>query len=156
MLAVCAVCALIPTGCGRSKTPPNGEATTREEQEKADVDFEVTGGHGKSAKFSHQSGGEVRLPDEFPKDIPTYPGAKATTATVVVEAVNVSFTTADPVNKIVKFYEDAMKKQGWTRETGFNTGEASLLCFKKDKRNAMIKLNRHEKETTIAVASLGK
>lgn len=51
----------------------------------------------------------VKLPDDFPQDIPIYPEAKL----VQVEPKKVDFTSSDPVNLIVSFYEQQLTEKQW-------------------------------------------
>lgn len=75
----------------------------------------------KQVEISDESGklviGEgVKLTEDFPKDIPVYPKAKITSVFDSKEGMvgsGLTQETVDGIDKIVSWYRDECKKQGW-------------------------------------------
>jgi hypothetical protein len=78
-----------------------------------------------SMKFTNEEGTVTTgnaLPDDWPKDIPTYPGATiqfSGTANPDNEAPGMAtmMTTADSADAVATFYQTAMKNGGWKIES---------------------------------------
>ena len=85
------------------------------------------------------SGGEnVSLPDNFPKDVPVYKGAKVLTSISSKEGMSVTLQTTDAVAKVAEFYKTQMAAQGWQSEASLDTGHQTMLNYKKEARTAAV------------------
>jgi len=77
------------------------------------------------------------LPDNFPADVPQYPGAKVETArsTEGMPGVSVSLSVPDPAEKVIAFYSDSFAAQGWATDLR-RTPEGSAVFAEKENRSA--------------------
>src|SRR3989304_4813054 len=102
------------TGCGQrttTYTDPDGEKATVTQKGDA-VDIQISGDKGEQVQFSSSEKG-VSLPENFPKDAPTYPGATATM--IATASADASFRAYEATLK--KGRKDGkgrqLKEQGW-------------------------------------------
>lgn len=59
--------------------------------------------------------GNASLPSTFPKDVPIYPGSKATVAVMTKDNdYGATLTTEDSVEKVNSYYKGELFKLGWT------------------------------------------
>ncbi|MBI5093027.1 MAG: hypothetical protein HZB26_11390 [Candidatus Hydrogenedentes bacterium] len=107
------------------------------------------------------SGENAKVPDDFPKDIPLYPGAKPATVTSSSEKMEfmLTFTTKDPVEKVGEHFKKEVTAQGWTEGMVMNTpGEQAtqMLNYTKGGRSLMVVISKQSDDTTIQVTTSGK
>lgn len=106
---------------------------------------------------------DSKLPEDFPKDVPIYKGAKVKGSisaqgaqsargadmTVVLEA-KVGFDT------VASYYMKAMPAEGWKEVSKFEGGEgasrAGIYGYEKGGRRATISISRDEKDTEAKVS----
>ena len=137
--------ALFSMGCGRSKTStgPDGETTTV--TKKGDnVDVTFTGKNDDKLQITSSEKG-VALPDNFPKDAPIYPDAKATMSTTIPNGFMVMLETNDSLEQVKEFYEDKLKLEGWETETSLNLPQNTTLANKKDARTLTLTISAGDK-----------
>lgn len=109
-----------------------------------------------SMKFTNEEGTVTTgnaLPDDWPKDIPTYPGATiqfSGTANPDNEAPGMAtmMTTADSADAVATFYQTAMKNGGWKIESTMKMGEGTILVGSKDTRNLSIAIGSYDNSQT--------
>jgi len=80
------------------------------------------------------TGANAKLPDDFPKDIPQYPGMKLDMVHAMGDSVTVQATTSDALDKVGAFYKKECVAQGWTEQMSMNQpGEEAMqmLTFEK-------------------------
>lgn len=59
---------------------------------------------------------EATLPENYPSDIPVYPGAEVVYSVVKDgDGSNVTFRTSDSLAEVVDFYEAQLASQGWSK-----------------------------------------
>lgn len=63
-------------------------------------------------------GEDLKLPKDFPGDVPIYGGAKISAVSTNKNegSANVTLTSEDAKDKVLKWYEDKMKSDGWEEE----------------------------------------
>ena len=159
-LMLVAAVALVCFGCGRRKAE---EALAEKIVENAiegasggETDVDLSGDtvtvKSKEGTMVMSGGGNVSLPDKFPKDVPVYKGAKVITSMSAKDGMSVTLQTADPLAKVGEFYKSRMDAQGWESETSLNTGNQTILGFKKESRSAsVIMMASKEGGTTISL-----
>lgn len=103
--------------------------------------------------------GTDKLPDAFPKDFPLYRGAKVAgsmsgSQTGEGSGFWVTLATADDVDKVVAYYNDALKTSGWEVTSTFNAGGVSTIGVKKATLEGAVTVSSGEEqdETTIVIA----
>jgi hypothetical protein len=97
----------------------------------------------------------------LPSWLPTYPGATPR-ATFSMQggsdsSAAVSFTTKDPVDKVLKFYEDGLKKAGLTtnssilNQDGKASGGVVTAESPDDKKNVVVNLATGDEGVTVGI-----
>ncbi|MFH1078089.1 MAG: hypothetical protein V1745_02285 [Patescibacteria group bacterium] len=85
-------------------------------------------------------GEDVKLPDDFPSDMPMYPGAKLTGVTLSrTDGISgwVTMTTADEIKKVVDWFAEEMKGKGWTTESSMTVNGSEYRSWKKDETTTL-------------------
>lgn len=54
-----------------------------------------------------------QLPEDFPEDVPVYPGMAAPDVTRLGDGFEVSGATGDSLEQVHAFYTDSLEKHGW-------------------------------------------
>jgi hypothetical protein len=113
-------------GCRRSTTVgPKGEkVTVTKGAEGAEVAFK--GINGEDVRSSTSKRG-VALPADFPTDIAIYPKATPMTVAIVGKETTVILTTPDSREKVVAFYKDKMKQNGWKSQSSTDMPQISMF-----------------------------
>jgi len=97
-----------------------------------------------SAPITSTTKGPVgRLPDNWPADVPIYPGATLGASEVSTRGTSVTMQTKDGPEKVAAFYESSLT--GMTKGQEIGTGPLKTVSFKDDKRSV----------TVMAMASSG-
>jgi len=108
------------------------------------------------------AGAGVKLPDWFP----SYPSANAEVAYSAAgkdgEGGSFGFSTTDPINQVVKFYEDSLKEAGLeiTANTVQQNGEVSIHSLvgedKSKKRTAFVNAFSEKGQTRVTIVFASK
>lgn len=105
-------------------------------------------------------GGEVKLTEDFPKDIPVYPKAKITSVFDSKEgqiASGLTQESMDGVDKIVNWYREEGKKQGWTLLGEDRLSETmASITFKKGTRIGGLSVIKGEDGKVLISFSTGE
>lgn len=90
---------------------------------------------GKGGKATY--GEAAKLPDNWPDDVPAYPGGKLATAMSTPQMVTGSFTTSDSPEAAIAFYKS--KLTTWKKVSELDQGPTSkILTLAKDKRHCTV------------------
>lgn len=92
----------------------------------------------RSEDGSASIGGEAKIPSDFPKDVPVYPGSKVTFA-VKTEGKNfsVAVLTKDDVAKVMDYYKRELAAKGWN-----STDDSLEITFEGGSSKSYSKENR--------------
>lgn len=137
-------------GCGRKTTHKTQDGEVTIDQKSGQVTYEGTSKEGKVKIASSENG--VSLPDNFPKDVPIYQGATVQMAVTQGNTMVVHLQTTASVADGLKYYQNALKEQGWAIETTMNMGDSSMLSAKKEKRQCAIVIHKQDKGSLIQVS----
>jgi hypothetical protein len=74
------------------------------------------------------NGGGTKLPDNWPQDVPLYPGSKVTMSMSNPTQQMLSLETADSPEKAIEFYKG--KLSAMKQEAAMNTEQQSMLYYK--------------------------
>jgi hypothetical protein len=110
----------------------------------------------KSADGSVYVGGEgVKLPDDFPKDIPIYPGSKIVSAVSAARTETsghmATFQTSDAPEKIAAFYKSKFSAWQVKMEMASGGGKVLLLQSADGKRSITVVANPSGGLTTVTL-----
>lgn len=139
--ALLAGCLLFGAACSRSHTVTTKDGkVTYQEKGKDAGSVTVTGKDGKTATLSYNQG---KLPDDYPKDVPVYSGAKVVMAQSYSEknARNLMLETADSANQVADFYKKELERNGWTTETTVSTPAMNMLGASKAGKQVSIQIS---------------
>jgi hypothetical protein len=116
-------------GCKRSTTVgPKGEKGTVTKGAEDTVNFK--GMNGEDVRSSTSKRG-VALPADFPSDIAIYPKATPMTVATIGKETTVILTTPDSREKVVAFYKDKMKQNGWKSQSSTDMPQISMFQSEK-------------------------
>jgi hypothetical protein len=137
-------------GCRKSTsyTAKDGTKATVTQSGKS-TEVTIQGKDGTKVQVSE--GGNLALPDAFPKDVPVYPGANITANVTVQDGMQVVFKTADSAGKVATFYNDKLKSGGFEIEATMNTEQGSMVTGKKGNRTVLVTTARDSDGTTITL-----
>jgi hypothetical protein len=138
-------------------TTKDGGSTTLTASEKGDALTMKTA----DGTVTMTSGDNAKVPDDFPKDIPLYPGAKPNSASSSSKdkAFTLQFTTKDPVDKVGEHFKKEIIAQGWTEGMVMSTpGEQAtmMLNYTKGDRSLMVTVAKDADNTSILLTTASK
>ncbi len=114
-------------------------------------------GHG-AMKMDHGSGKmtdakSVALPDNFPSDVPIYPGARVAISSSTAEGASIGLETNEDRQKGFRYYEKNLAAQGWKIDQASTAKTTSILQGKKANRSCDIVISDRSKfaKTSISV-----
>ncbi len=126
--------------------------------EKADVDLsegkiKITSKEaGKEGSLEIAGGGDLKLPDDFPKDVPIYPNTKITSSMKQGPQYHMLvLTTKDKGAKIYEFYQKKLKDANWDIKQEMQMDKAYTLAGQKGNRNAAVIIGESDEESTISI-----
>lgn len=113
------------------------------------VSIQATGQDGEPAVFS--AGRGAKLPEDFPKEVPLYPGAKITAVMSMGAGHTVTLTTSDDRDAVIGYYKKQLS--GFKQLMAADTEEAQLLSLQKDKLTVNVSASRNgpQGQTVIAL-----
>lgn len=78
-------------------------------------------------------GENVKLPDEFPKDVPFPSGVKFIGVNTSKEqkTSSATFDSTEDISKIVDFYKNAMEKDGWKESQSLSANGVEIRAYEK-------------------------
>lgn len=102
--------------------------------------------------------GSQKVPDNFPKDFPLYPGAKVTSSASGAQAGKssgfwLSMTSGDAAEKILGFYKTEFAKNGWTVESTVSVNDMTNQTVSKGDTQGSVSVGKgsSDKETQIMI-----
>ena|SRR5689334_10544325 len=102
--------------------------------------------------------GTGKVPDNFPKDFPLYPGAKVTSALSGAQAGKdngfwLTMASGDSVDKVGAFYKTEFARNGWTINTTYTAGNTVTQTVAKTGWSGSLAITQdaNSKETQIVI-----
>jgi hypothetical protein len=111
----------------------------------------------KEGEMKLVAGQDAKLPDNFPKDIPMYPGVTITFAQTMADndSFTIQATTPDPLEKVIEFMKKELTTQGWTSnniiEQTEGETETSALMYLRENRLLNVLLTVDEGKTNLTI-----
>ncbi len=106
--------------------------------------------------------GTNKIPDDFPKDFPVYPGSKVTSSLSGNQNGEgngfwLTLSTSDAPEKVTSYYETNLKVSGWSADSTQGSGIGTNWAITKDDLSGYLTVSREkdQSETTILIV-LGK
>jgi len=129
-------------------TTDQGKVTVSQDGNKATI---------KDNKGSEMKIEQGKLPDNFPKDVPIYPGAIATMNAADPKAAMVTLRSDASKDEIAKYYTDELKGQGWKIQASTDLGGLFTMIAVKEQRRCTVTVtaDQTQKGNTIAITFEG-
>lgn len=152
-------------GCDDSSEKKTAEEKRLEDYLKSqgvDADVKLDGeGNGASVAIKTESGGvtgtggsNLSLPGNFPKDVPSYPGANIfTTSEAPDMGVMLQAQSEDAPDKVAEFYKTQMAANGWTANEAAQSPYMKIFSFEKGARKAHVSLIPNGSGTTLQITA---
>ena len=153
---VTVLAAFFLVACGGDETPPK-EAVTRKGpapppdprpqiERGEDGEIRYAGETNTGESFRAQLGGDVELPEVFPKDIPIFPNAVLFSAMETGGGTAmVSLDSEAQPAAIYEFYKQKLEGAAWRIENELNVGGGRVLTALKGDRKVVLNIERTEK-----------
>lgn len=131
-----------------------------EQQTGAKVDIDSQGEkvtiNSEEGQVQYSAGGEVDLPDGFPKELIMAGDAKVIMASSSDQTSTVSFVTNVEKTAIKQEYLDGLTGQGWKKEMEVDAGTGVMMSFNKERTNVVINIGEnnaddHPEKTLVNV-----
>ncbi len=134
------------TGCQKSEKKAAEKAmekaiekdTGKPAKVNIDKDKVVVERKGGKAEFAKE--GSLNLPDNFPKDVYIYPGAKVVMSFSDKSGITVTLATDDNVSDVAAKYDKEMSKKGWSQESTVKMQQMQIFTYKKGNQNVTIQI----------------
>jgi hypothetical protein len=103
----------------------------------------------KEGSATYAVGGDVKIPNDFPKDVFVYGGAKVLTSMTMPKGCHLTLQTKDSADKVINAYKREMTAANWKEESSMNQSGVSMLSYKKSERTAAVVVMTADNKTTI-------
>lgn len=97
-----------------------------------------------------QFGPNSKIPDDFPKNVPIYPGSKVMSTVSLAEGKNghlVTLSTTDEPSKVVEYYKKNLV--GFKSDSELGAGEGTMLMMSNAELAVSISVTRSEGDTLV-------
>lgn len=91
--------------------------------------------------------GSNKIPDTFPKDFPIYPNSTVTSSWVS-NNFELTLTTKDNIDKVISYYQENLKSNGWTTQASGTNGN---WIVSKTNLNGFLTINNSNNLTSILI-----
>jgi hypothetical protein len=95
--------------------------------------------------------GEGQLPENFPQNMPIYPGSKITSTSSNDENQVVIFSSEDELEKVSSYYKKELADAGWKIESTSTIANAAIYSFSDQQIKGAVIISQAEKGTQITV-----
>ena len=129
LLVITLILPFLLTGCGDKEDKANVELS----KDKMSITSKTDKG-----EIKMDVGGNVALPDNFPKDVFVYPDTKILSAIQMPQGLNVTMVSGDDKQNIIDTYQKKMSQNGWAMQSSMMMGAQSIMMFQKNDRAANI------------------
>lgn len=119
-----------------------------------DVDFDLSD-EGQEITIETEEGtftaGQQEIPDNFPKDFPTYPGATITSTASSPDNIALILISKDSVAKAADYFEDELVDNGWLITSTSTIENATIYAVEKGNMTGAVIINETEEGTQITI-----
>lgn len=103
------------------------------------------------------AGASAKIPDDFPKDIPVYPGLKLQMVQTIESGKSymVQGNSGDAVEKAAAFYKKEAAAQGWTEQSSMNQAgdnPMQMFTYAKGERTLTVMIMRDSSENRTSIS----
>jgi len=157
-LLILPVMALILGGCGKSLSQIAGEKATEaliENQTGGAAKVDINSGNVKvnTAEGSFESGANVKLPADFPKDVYVIDGnIIAAISNQENKGFSISIESDKSPEEVSVIYQDKLKNDGWKITGTMSFEGSSSVIAEKDTRTVSVIIAKNDNKTTVTVS----
>ena len=150
-IVLIAAALLLAAACSKRTMHTSDGQTVTVDQKSGQMTIE--GKDGKGSKVDLNVGGKgVPLPADFPKDVPIHSKQMVQFANTQGDERILGITVAAPAADTLKFYQEELKKQGWTVDAPLGLGAGFMLRAAKGDRECSLMINPNDKETFVQMS----
>lgn len=145
---------------GKAKNPLAGQTV---QMEGYDIKY---GMDGESATITDpktgarmMTGSDLKVPSDFPKDIPVYKNGKIMVISLDPQLPLISFTTEDDPNTVQAWYRADLQKKGWTITASNTMGpDIAQVHFenRKDMGSVLMARDEEGKRTNVTLSTMNR
>src|SRR5258708_5032452 len=100
--------------------------------------------------------GENKIPDDFPKDFPVYPGSSVTSSLSGNQNGQgngfwLTLSTNDTADKVMAFYQENLKTNGWTTQTTTGAGIGTNWAVSKGTLTGYLTIDRPQNQNATSI-----
>lgn len=88
-------------------------------------------------------GTQAKLPDNWPSDVPVYPGAAIRASMSTNDGSSLSLETTDSIDKVSSFYKG--KLSGFKKEAEMDMGATKIVSYSEGKRKVSLTFSESDK-----------
>ncbi len=149
-ITIVLLCAFVSFGCGKLREKLAGKAASEGSSGQVNVsngNVTVTTPTGNA-----QVGTTAKLPDGWPSNVPTYPGATITASMGTPAGKTVIFTTSDSAQKVHDYYKGELKSMKQAADVDANG--AKVMSFRDGSKTVAVNIaaSGAGTQTTLSVA----
>ena len=154
-VVIAAVLVCVACGCGKPSTtfrgPDGAPVTVDQGGDKVEIK-----GREADGSVPSSSGGGVKVPEDFPKDIPVYSGATLIIHQSVKNGRYLQLKTSDAADKVTAFYKEKLKAEGW-KQVSESSSESprsgiTTLMNTKDNRTLSVVISQDDEGTSLTLS----
>ena len=161
LVALLSVTALASTGCKRLAEKAEEKAIERAEEKALEKNgggqVSINNGGGSMTITTDagtvQLGNGAHIPDDFPKEVPVYPGAKPTASIKSSQGTKpvwtVTLETTDSKDKVAAYYKANLS--GFTQKSAMDLGTGSILVYESPKYDVTFTASTEGAKTELLV-----
>ncbi len=148
-----AMALLLLSGCNKVKEKLAQKAAEKASEATTGAEATVTG-DGVTVRDSKTGAtfatGNAKLPEGWPSNVPTYPGAKIQSSMGSPSGKTVILVTQDAPQKVVDFYKTKLSQM--KKQTELDLGGSFTIVWAEGKRGVSIVVSHHDDETMVQVS----
>jgi len=147
-LLLIAAAMVVAAGCRKTITRSSGGKEVSIERKGDQVNVALRNGSGDQVNLQ-VGAASMELPADFPTDVPIFPKAVVRMTNTQAKHRLLGLVIPASVAEGLAFYQDELKKQGWTVRPGVQMGAGYLLQAGKGARTCSMVITQDGRDTVI-------
>jgi len=149
---------VLSVGCGKAAKNLSEKIAEKaiEAQSGGDAKVDIKDGKmtvkTKDGNAVFDAGGNVSIPESFPKDVYIPKGAKILSSISANEGTVLTMEVDDTLAKVGEKYASEMKSQGWSELSTMNMNGQLMYSYKKDKRTTSMIASSNDNKTQVVLS----
>ena len=140
-------------GLAGSKVAQQVAEKAIEQSTGADVDIS---GEGEEVTVKTEEGtftaGKQEVPENFPDNIPLYPGSEIETSASSEQVISLSLTSQDSFTAIADYYKKNLIEAGWKITEESSLSNAAVLSFENGEQSGVIAITETEDGSSMTIS----